>query len=327
MAAPQPIDRARWAHLERFVARWYRDPLRPTDAVLARFPALGPAALREWFALVGERVERRGGFLSFPDPEVFATWPAVPSAARARLFGPDVGRGLIQVIGCGGHGGWGLHLKAEGDDPPVHGLEDEGGEMTGPFEGPLSALLTAAVIEETVSRLPARDGPEEGPLGPLAPGVRRLPREALGPRVEEHLRSSRFQPVADWPRLDREDAIRADPEQAVLLRHESQPHVLVRTESAWQELQELVARDRAAVEEERAAERRRLEGATAAKLAALGEVPTTGPELLAALEAIQDRLLRFERAFLEDFRRQVRTGSPPPGLLLRAGQILRERGS
>ena len=47
--------------------------------------------------------------------------------------------------------------------------------------------------------------------------------------------------------------------------------------------------------------------------------------LLARLEAAAEKLLRFERAFLDDFRRQVRSGSPPASLLTKAGEILAKR--
>src|SRR5688572_18129314 len=137
----------RWRQLIEFVARWYAEELTPGE--LPGVSGACPAALREWFQQVGARTERE--LLELPDPRVFSTWPKVPSALPRGvvLHDHDTVRGLLPVIVCGGHGGWGISIHDASDDPPVHCLELDG-EHDEPFSGALSALLTWAVRWETV---------------------------------------------------------------------------------------------------------------------------------------------------------------------------------
>ena len=73
---------------------------------------------------------------------------------------------------------------------------------------------------------------------------------------------------------------------------------------------------------ERTERTRRAEAAKAANEELLGQVPSSDAEVLAALEALEPSLLRFERSFLEDFRRSHASGQIRDGQRLRAAKIL-----
>lgn len=282
----------RWFDLKAFVERWYRDPLQPSDAITRRFPKLGPPALVEWFELVGERLEE--AFLSFPDPEVFSTWPKVPTATRATLAGADSARGVLPLVVCGGHGGWGVEVQDPLPDPPVTLLELEG-ETSEPFEGSLSSLLTAAVIVSTISN--------ESPLGPLAEGVRCLDPDQVGSELSAYLRGGDFE--AGFWSFDGGE-LRQDAAGEVLVFDSGDLNVLIHGERAWERIAALLPPEPSTPEPPR------------------GDADR-GDALLERLEAASERLLRFERAFLDDFRRQVRSGAPLASLLTKAAEILAKR--
>ena len=282
----------RWHELREFVSRWYRDPLQPSDVLARRFAKLGPPALVEWFELVGERPQET--FLSFPDPEVFSTWPQVPKATRATLASADSERGVLPLVVCGGHGGWGVDVSDPLPDPPVTLLELEG-ETSEPFEGSLSSLLTAAVIVGTVCN--------ESPLGPLAEGVRCLDPDQVGSELSAYLCGGDFE--AGFWTFDGGE-LRQDAAGEVLVFDSGEQSVLVHGDSAWERIAALPPPEPSAPPLPRGDAER-------------------GAELLERLEAACEKLLRFERAFLDDFRRQVRSGSPPASLLTKAAEILAKR--
>jgi hypothetical protein len=240
---------ARWSTLIDFVGRWYREPIVLPETVDAGLLRVGPPALRTWFSLVKDRLDGRGRF-TFPDPLVFSRWPRL-AGRKPELHESDVGRGLIPVVRVGGHRGWGIHREDPDEDPRVHLLELEDSPSES-FSGPLSALLTNALIWETIEH--GRD--QAGPLGPLAAGVRRATLDSPGPAAREFVLRPLLQPVRGWTLEGAR--ILADPEQTTLVLDDGGPaHVLTRTEAAWVDLQAHLRRDVATLDELREQQRRR----------------------------------------------------------------------
>ncbi len=300
-------DADRWRTLSEFVARWYSEPLQAKEHGAAQLDGVGPPALREWFSLVDGRLKTDADGSSavgtvYPRRALFAAWPAVPE--EEALSASD----LLPVIGDGeGVASWGIRCEDAGDDPPVYPL----GESP-PFAGSLSALLTQELILDTV----IDDAPRRSVLGRLRPGLRRLKYFELTATAVAFLESDRFAPL---PGGSLERGVRSDPEHTLLVCGRGDyVHVLAASQEALQPLLELNAQHRAGQEERRAQER-------AAKAEQVAQADWTGPDLVAALEGIEDRLLRFQRVFLEDLRRHVSADTATPEMLLKAAKILEDR--
>ena len=107
--------------------------------------------------------------------------------------------------------------------------------------------------------------------------------------------------------VDVEKLLTYDEAGEVLVCDDGALHLLIRGEAAWERVAALLPPTPPPTQ-------------FPAQLAEQG-----GAELLARLEAASPRLLRFERAFLDDFRRRVRSGLVPPALLAKAAEILSKR--
>lgn len=217
---PDDVVRAlpRWRPLVDFATRWracgaldQEDGL-PLERVRAREAALGvrlPAALREWYRLVG------------------ATLRPVQDRP-VRLEALELAEGKLVVYsenqGC-------FHwLILEGDlgldDPPVHGGRDL--QDTARVADRLSDLLVAKVLHEAAVG--------DSPVGRLASTVRHgalVSREDGPPK--ELLDRFPILPVVStgspWP-----DELRGDADTIVRLLGRSFFHVVARTEAAWSEV-------------------------------------------------------------------------------------------
>ena len=219
-------------------------------------------------------------------------------------------------------GGWGLDLTDGRDDPPVHVLHYEEppthGERTQPFEGSLSQLLTLVVLTETLYGVSV--------FGRRRAGSRILHDRVQadeGPHVIEYLRGPDFEPLLpDWPSFEGRSFLRHRDGHTWTERR--QLITLTQTPEAWKVLWGQHTEDlEAATRTEQEATQAKLDGKRQ-RLAELGG-PATGPELVAALTAIEGNLRRFEVIFLTDLKRAVAAGTALPGSLLKAGEILQER--
>lgn len=152
-------DTPRWRPLVDFVTRWYARPLEPADGcsageVAAAEARLGrplPAALREWYLLVGRRLE------DVLDP------PARLEALGLLGDQLDVWYESDAV--------WVVRVRADGpDDPPVVLDHDATYTETQPYTGRLVETLLGLVTSETLVGAWAGEG--RGLLGALHEGVR-----------------------------------------------------------------------------------------------------------------------------------------------------------
>jgi hypothetical protein len=310
----------RWDRLRTFVDAIYAKPL---ELPAAATDGSAPLALREWFAITANRRPKTGGAAEYPRARGFSRWPDPPKSVPEH-WRPFVERGLLPVVMSDDAGGWGLDLTDGRDDPPVHVLHYEEpptyGQRTQPFAGSLSQLLTLVVLTETL-------------YGVSVFGRRRAGSRILHDRLEadpgshmiEYLHGPDFQPLwPDWPALEGRSFLRHRAGHTWTERR--QLSTLTQTPEAWKVLWGRHTRDlEEATRTEQEAAQAKLDGKRQ-RLAELGG-PTTGPELVAALTAIEGSLRRFEVIFLTDLRRAVAAGTASSGSLLKAGEILRERSN
>lgn len=168
----QPLlQTPRWAALTAFVRRWYAEPLGAavvTEDDLARTEAhLGckmPPALREWFLVVGHRLQ----FCGQDDPtrlEDLAGEVATHESWRAKLVAPDNGRIVVwrENQGC-----WFAEVEVDssGTDGTALLTADRG---RGGRRERLEQALLGIVCSDTLVAVWA--GNAGGPLGRLKRGV------------------------------------------------------------------------------------------------------------------------------------------------------------
>ncbi|HZV02826.1 MAG TPA: hypothetical protein VFF73_39325 [Planctomycetota bacterium] len=292
----------RWRALADFVAAFYETPLAETRPPDRR--GREPLALAEWRSLTAGRYDPQQGFLFVKveriDPRERMNAPAGP--------GPKEWLGI--VTDGSGHAVWFVDAADANDDPPVFHWDDEGEEKepTAAFDR-LSDLLTVVVAKETLEVDEHDEG--KGPLGKLLPDVRFL--EDPPKLVLEHLKRLT---LARWPIRGLDILCTAD---RSLLRYEDR--VIARTKDAWKPIEELVAREAAAAAEQERIERAKRTDKITRELAAAG-TPSTGAELLKALEAIAGELTTLEKIFFEDFKKCVASGTVFDGQRKKAAQIL-----
>jgi hypothetical protein len=163
----------RWRPLDRFVERWYASPIGPGDGhssleleqATARAGATLPAALTEWFELVGRRLR------SAQDSPL-------------RLDQLAVVDGAIDVW-TENQGVWAIITPVDAGDDPICRVNDA--TFASP-DAPLSRTLLGMLVSDTL--VGAWAGSHLGPLGPLHATVRGGYVEDFTDDQVKHLRST-----------------------------------------------------------------------------------------------------------------------------------------
>lgn len=171
----------RWQPLQRFVARWYLEPLGerslPVAEVAAVEEALGcrfPRSVEEWYVLVGHRL---GGVQDTP----------------VGLRRQTVHDGWIHLW-TENQGVWCLavNVSAEEEDPPAF---VDGGVRPDHPSATVSEALLGMVVSDTLVAAWTETG--YGPLGKLRPTVVGEFRDDATARITERIRALPALPV--WP--------------------------------------------------------------------------------------------------------------------------------
>jgi hypothetical protein len=312
-----------WDGLRAFVARWYREPLgeeAPLDPerLAAAEERLGrplPEAVREWYSLILDRLGEAPEFPGFRAPEAL-----------------EVEAGVVELIP--GYS-LGFALSDLAPNPAVVSF-NELTEVWEPHSPSLGAFLLASVQWQTVLAL--RLGSAVGPLGTLSESVRGSAFEDLESLDGDLPLGASLKTGGRWPASEDETyALYRWGEDCYVVSLEDEiesPLELTLAgvdEPALESLRAAIqAEIDAAVEDWESQERARKER-LAAELAELTEgEPETDAALLEALEPLEDRLLRFQRATYSDLVQTLKLqGELTPGQR-RAGlkllKSLRERG-
>jgi hypothetical protein len=276
--------------------------------------------VREWFLLVESRL-----------PESFArdNSPTLNTLKRAR----EMHRGALCL-------GWSseryLMVTVDPQAPRLFWVHDQTGAED-PIDESLEEFLTAVIMRQTVELSVDRGRQGVGPLGRLADGVRSQQLEPCTFDVD--LARCGFRTVTDdagvkflldaYPtfELGGRAFVRDEPgdvlglvktidRQGLVKRFDGQGvgsfvNIATRTPKAHERLDAL-RQDYAEAWTQRAKaehEQRRVEVEQAKQDARL-DVTLSDAELLAALDAISEHLLRFETVLLGDFQTRLTSGSP-----------------
>lgn len=147
------LDSARWRALEVFAARWYARPLSDEDGhtpleieeAERRLGTRLPAALAEWFELVGRRLR-----LVQDHPVPLGALEVENDAVR---------------IWSENQGVWSVHVPLDGDDPITFATDDANSSPDAPLNETLFGLLVSDTLVGSWS------GRGEGSLGRLGASV------------------------------------------------------------------------------------------------------------------------------------------------------------
>ncbi len=341
-------DLDRWTPLISFIRRWFQDELtlpEDLDAVRrglhtaeTRLGRPVPESLQEWFLLTGP-----------PPASSMVRFPTLRGPAGKGAFGftgmlivganESAGDFFEVLQGEDLHESWAVPRGDEAADPAVR-FTGEGAVGDGTaFRGPLSALLTYAFVRACLTS--SSDKKPPGDIGPFAAGVRLLGRNTCEWLDEYELEFEDYDlmeaPVCSsfvLPQGERLLSV-AEGDALILFDLDRLIGAIARTDEAHERLQHIVKQAKKKVgRAEREEEKRRLaarqqqqqqrDAQLAEELAKI-DGGLSEAELVAKLEAMEDKLRRYERAIVVDMRRHLNAGGLSLAQRLKAAKLIQER--